>query len=179
MGIRTMMQLAEVKATPGAERQYAAQDDQTRQDFQSLLLVRNAPHEQFAIPLSLISRIEKIPAHAIETSGARRYMQYRGGTLRLLALEEVAHVTPRAEAETLSVIVFATGGREIGLMVSSIIDVLEAEVVFDDMTFRQPGILGSAIIMGRTTLLVDLFGLVAAAFPEWVVQPPWAVTPLG
>jgi len=106
-------------------------------------------------------------------------MQYRGGTLRLLALEEVAHVTPRAEAETLSVIVFATGGREIGLMVSSIIDVLEAEVVFDDMTFRQPGILGSAIIMGHATLLVDLFGLVATALPDWVMRPERAVTQLG
>jgi two-component system chemotaxis sensor kinase CheA len=74
MGIRTMMHLAEIKATPGVERQHAAQDDPTRQDFQSLLLVRNAPHEQFAIPLSLVSRIERISAHAIESSGGRRYM---------------------------------------------------------------------------------------------------------
>ncbi len=179
MGIRTMMHLAEVKATPGAERQHAAQYDQTRQDVQSLLLVRNAPHEQFAIPLSLISRIERISAHAIESSGGRRYMQYRGGTLRLLAIEEVAHVTPREETETLSVIVFTTGGREVGLMVSSILDVLEAEVTFDSMTFRQPGILGSAVLMGRTTLLVDLFGLVAAALPDWVVKPERVVTQLG
>ena len=179
MGIRTMMHLAEVKATPGAERQYAAQDDQTRQDVQSLLLVRNAPHEQFAIPLSLISRIERLSAHAIESSGGRRYMQYRGGTLRLLAIEEVAHVTPREETETLSVIVFTTGGREVGLMVSSILDVLEAEVTFDNMTFRQPGILGSAVLMGHTTLLVDLFGLVAAALPDWVVKPERVVTQLG
>jgi two-component system chemotaxis sensor kinase CheA len=178
-GIRTMMHLAEVKATPGAERQQVAQQNQTRQDYQSLLLVRNAPHEQFAVPLTLISRIEKIAAHAIESSGGRRYMQYRGGTLRLLALEDVAHVTPRAETETLSVVVFTTGGREVGLMVSSIIDVLEAEVTFDSMTFRQPGILGSAILMGRTTLLVDLFGLVAAALPDWVVKPDRVVTPLG
>jgi two-component system, chemotaxis family, sensor kinase CheA len=179
MGIRTMMHLAEVKATPGAERQHAAQDDQTRQDFQSLLLVRNAPQEQFAIPLSLISRIERISAHAIESSGGRRYMQYRGGTLRLLALEEVAHVTPREETETLSVIVFTTGGREVGLMVSSILDVLEAEVTFDSVTFRQPGILGSAVLIGRTTLLVDLFGLVAAALPDWVVKPARVMNQLG
>jgi len=179
MGIRTMMHLAEAKATPGAERQHAARYDQTRQDIQSLLLVYNASHEQFAIPLSLISRIERISVHAIESSGGRRYMRYRGGTLRLLALEEVAHVTPREETETLSVIVFATGGREVGLMVSSIVDVLEAEVTFDSMTFRQPGILGSAVLIGRTTLLVDLFGLVAAVLPDWVVKPERVMTQLG
>jgi two-component system chemotaxis sensor kinase CheA len=64
-------------------------------------------------------------------------------------------------------------------MVSSIIDVLEAEATFDSMTFRQPGILGSAVLMGRTTLLVDLFGFVAAALPDWVVQPERVVTQLG
>jgi two-component system, chemotaxis family, sensor kinase CheA len=179
MGIRTMMHLAEIKATPGVERQHAAQDDPTRQDFQSLLLVRNAPHEQFAVPLSLVSRIERISAHTIESSGGRRYMQYRGGTLRLLALEEVAHVTPREATETPAVIVFTTGGREVGLMVACILDVLEAEVTFDSMTFRQPGILGSAVLMGCTTLLVDLFGLVAAALPDWVVKPAPVMTQLG
>ena len=54
MGIRTMMQLAEVKDTSGAEKRRAVQQDQAREDSQSLLLVRNASHEQFAIPLSLI-----------------------------------------------------------------------------------------------------------------------------
>jgi two-component system chemotaxis sensor kinase CheA len=179
MGIRTTMHLREAKVTPGAARQHTAQYEQTRQDCQSLLLVRNALSEQFAIPLSLIARIERIAAHAIESSGGHRYMQYRGGTLRLLALEEVAHVAPREDTETLAVLVFTTGGREVGLMVSRIIDVLEAEVTFDSVTFRQPGILGSAILMGRTTLLVDLFGLVAAALPDWVVKPERVVTPLG
>jgi len=94
-------------------------------------------------------------------------MQYRGGTLRLLALEEVAHVSPRVDTPTLTVIVFRTGGKEVGLMVSSIVDVLQTEAQFDTVTFRQPGILGSAILMGQTTLLVDLDELVAAALPEW------------
>jgi two-component system chemotaxis sensor kinase CheA len=179
MGMCTMMHLAEVTATPGAARQQIVQEQPPQPDCQRLLLVRNAPPEQFAIPLSLISRIERIPAHAIESRGGRRYMQYRGGTLRLLALEEVAHVAPREEAETLSVLVFTTGGKEVGLMVSRIIDVLEADVTFDSVTFRQPGILGSAVLMGRTTLLVDLFGLVAAALPDWVVTPERVVTKLG
>lgn len=171
MGVRSMMRLAEVQDVTKAHSQQAAQQTQRRQDVQTLLLVKNAPHEQFAIPLSLVSRIEKIAASAIEYSGGRRHMQYRGGTLRLLALEEVAQVAPRAEAETLFVIVFAVAGREVGLVVSSIVDVVETEVAFDHITFRQPGILGSAVLMGRTTLLVDLFGLVAAALPEWMVKP--------
>ena len=174
MGVRSMMHLAEVQDAAHAHSQQTVQQTQHRQETQTLLLVQNAAHEQFALPLSLVSRIEKISASAIEHSGGRRHMQYRGSTLRLLALEEVAQVSPRQETETLSVIVFSAGGREVGLMVSSIVDVLETEVTFDNVTFRQPGILGSAILMGRTTLLVDLFGLVATALPEWVVKPAHA-----
>lgn len=179
MGVRTMLGLAEVKDTLVTDTFTMAQRAQNLQDFQTLLLVRNAPEEQFAIPLSLVSRIEKIPAAAVETSGGCRHMQYRGGTLRLLALEDVLPVGPRAASDSLSVIVFATGGREIGLMVSSIIDVLESEVTFDDYTFRQPGILGSAILMGHTTLLIDLFGLVATVLPEWVMKPEHLASSAG
>ena len=174
MGVRTIMHLAEVQDAMQAHRQQTLQQTQHRQDTQTLLLVKNASHEQFAIPLNLVSRIERISASAIEHSGGRRHMQYRGSTLRLLALEEVAQVSPREETETLSVIVFSAGGREVGLMVSSIVDVMETEVSFDNVTFRQPGILGSAILMGRTTLLVDLFGLVATALPEWIMKPAYA-----
>jgi len=179
MGIRSMMQLADVQEDARKIKQAIATGVQTAAEAQTLLLVRNAPQEQFAIPLSLVSRIEKVPASAVQSSGGCRHMQYRGGTLRLLALEEVAQVTPREETATLAVIVFTTGGREIGLTVSSIIDILETTVGFDDMTFRQPGILGSAIIMGHTTLLVDLFGLVATALPQWIVKPAMAVTHAG
>ncbi|MGE3540084.1 MAG: chemotaxis protein CheW [Candidatus Tectimicrobiota bacterium] len=179
MGLRTMLNLTEVKETTYTEMSQNAQRAQNLQDFQTLLLVRNAPEEQFAIPLSLVSRIEKVATAAVETSGGCRHMQYRGGTLRLLAMEDALPVKSREESASLSVIVFATGGREVGLMVSSIIDVLESEVAFDDYTFRQPGILGSAILMGHTTLLVDLFGLVSKVLPEWVMKPQHAAMSIG
>ena len=34
----------------------------------------------------------------------------------------------------------------------------------------QPGILGSAIIMNETTLLLDLIGIVERVIPEWIVS---------
>lgn len=179
MGLRNMLQLAEVKDASLADTVQNARRAQHLQDFQTLLLVRNAPEEQFAIPLSLVSRIEKISATAVECSGGCRHMQYRGGTLRLLALEDALPVRPREESAAFFVIVFVTGGREVGLIVSSIIDILESEVTFDDYTFRQPGVLGSAILMGHTTLFIDLFSMVSKVFNEWVMRPEHAVTSIG
>jgi two-component system chemotaxis sensor kinase CheA len=64
-------------------------------------------------------------------------------------------------------VVFAVSRREVGLLVSSIEDTVNVAVEFDRETFRQPGIFGSAIIHDRTTLLVDLHGVVEAVEPEW------------
>jgi two-component system chemotaxis sensor kinase CheA len=147
-------------------------ETQKRQDMQTLLIVKNAPEEQFAIPLSLVSRIEKVRRNAIELTAGRLNMQYRGGNLVLLSIEDAVSVSPREERDDLAVVVFQVGGREVGLLVSQIVEVTEVEVSFDHLTFRRPGVLGSAIILEKTTLLLDLFGLVEAIMPEYMAKPP-------
>jgi two-component system chemotaxis sensor kinase CheA len=148
----------------GAERQQG-------KDVCALLIVKNAPREYFAIPLSLVSRLERIRQSDIEIHGGRLDMQYRGGNLILLSIEDVARVGPREAREDLAVVVFQMGNREVGLLVSQIVEVVETAVTIDDVTFRQPGILGSAIILGKTTLLLDLYGIVGAVLPECLATP--------
>jgi len=140
------------------------------QDAQSLLLVRNAADEQFAIPLGLISRLEKIRRGDIERTSGRQTIKYRGGSLLLCSIEEVANVKPREDVEFPYVLIFPFAGKEVGIIVSEILDVVEYNMQIDEETFRGPGILGSAIIGDKTTLLLDLYGLVSAILPEWVEE---------
>jgi len=148
-------------------------------DKQSLLIVHNGNHEPFGIPLGLVARIEKIKSVDVEVTGGRKAIKYRGGTLPLFALEEVAKVTPREPAEHLVVVVFKVGGREVGLMLSEIVDIVETESKIDDATYSQPGIYGSAVINGRITLLVDLYGLVYSIMPHWKREVKSEVKPQG
>lgn len=150
-----------------------AKDDSTRKlaklkDSQSLLLFRGAETEQFCVPLSLVSRLEVIPRQSIEVVGGRRSVQYRGGSLPLVDLADVAQVQPLPDQESYFVIVFMAGGREVGLVVSQIVDITEAAEEFDESTFKQSGILGSAILGGSTTLLVDLWGVVQTCLPGFI-----------
>ena len=143
--------------------------EQISQDAQTFLLVRNAPQEQLAIPLNLVSRIEKIRRDQVEFTGGRRNMQYRGSTLPLFAIDEAAAVAPLQENTShLYVVAFPFGEREVGIMVSEIIDIITVTVALDDTTHKQPGIMGSAIIMQQITMLVDLFVIVAKVMPDWV-----------
>jgi len=138
-----------------------------KDDEQTLLVFRNAVDEQFTVPLSLVSRIEKIKKEKIEQVGGKSVIQYRGTSLPLVAINDVANVKPLADKEDLLVIVFIIGGREIGLMATEPVDAINVSVRFDEAILKQPGIMGSAIIDDYTTQMVDIFGLVEAINPDW------------
>lgn len=143
--------------------------ERINEDAQTFLLVRNAPHEQLAIPLNLISRIERIQRDQVEFTGGRRNMQYRGRPLPLFSIDETAAVAPlREETKHLYVVVFPFGERELGLLVSEIVNTITVTAAIDGTTHKQPGIMGSAIIMQQITMLVDLFDIVAKLIPDWV-----------
>ncbi len=136
-------------------------------DKQSLLIVKNGPEEQFGIPLGLVARIEKIKVSEVEHTGGRNAIKYKGDTLPLFEIEELAHVSKRKESEKIIVVVFKTAGREVGLILSEILDVVETSSHIDDNTYKQSGIMGSVIIENHITLIIDLYNLVYSLMPNW------------
>lgn len=171
VGVSKFLSLHDVGAADKTVEDHANLAARLR-DTQSLLLFRVAENEQFAIPVALVSRLEVIDAKSIEVVGGRRSVQYRGGSLPLVDLADVAQIQPLPPQDTYFVIVFSAGGREVGLVISQIVDIAEASEDFDEMTFRQTGIIGSAILGGSTTLLVDLWGVVRANLPGWIPDTP-------
>ncbi len=132
-----------------------------------MLLFHNTPNEPCAIPLDLIQRIERITPNQLEYLGGQRTMQYRGGSLPLITLSDAASVGSVDNEKDLVVLVSRVGGREIGLLGAMPLDVIEMDSAIDQLTQRQRGISGSAIIQNRTTLIADIYELVDAVHPNW------------
>ena len=88
--------------------------------MQNLLLFRNDPAEQFAIPMHLVARLERIRSLQIDSVGGSKVLQYRGGSLPLLSLEEFISARPMPETDWLYVVVFTLGGREVGLLIREV-----------------------------------------------------------
>ena len=167
-GLSQMAQLTSLEGTDRAmEVAREQQQAKVQEDVQSMLIFRNAEEEQFAVPLSLVERIEKIKKADIEEVGGKRVIQYRGYSLPLFAIEEAANVKPLADKDELLVIVFTVARREIGLLATPPLDAIEESFDIDDTTLKQRGIKGSAIIRDYTTLIVDIIGLVNSINPEW------------
>jgi two-component system chemotaxis sensor kinase CheA len=164
-----MANLTSLDSSDRAAEVAEAQEEAVRmaKDKQALLIFRSSEHEQFAVPLNQVERIEKIKRNDIEDLGGKRVMQYRGGSLSLICVDDVAMVQPLADHEDLLVIVFNIANQPVGLLAIGPIDAIEVSIDVDDVTLKQQGIMGSAILNGHTTMLVNVFELVQTLFPEW------------
>ena len=172
LDVNNLSQMAGLTSLDGTERANelaeAAKDAIIKaKDKQALLTFSSSPDEQFAVPLNQVERVEKIKITDIEDVGGRRVMQYRGGSLPLVSIDEVAMVQPLADRDDLLVIVFNLAGKDIGLLAIGPIDAIEVAADVDDMTLKQTGIMGSSIIDGHTTMLVDIFEIVQTINPDW------------
>ena len=139
-------------------------------DKQSLLIFKSSETEYFAVPLNQVERIEKIKRSDIEELGGKRVMKYRGGSLRLICIDDLAMVQPLADHDSLLVIVFNIAKHSVGLLAIGPIDALEVNADIDDSTLSQPGIMGSIIIDNQTTMLVNVFEMAETLFPQWFVE---------
>ena len=172
-GIAAQANLA--TSNPSTSQGQNAQDDRgdpahhakTNTDAHDLLLFSTTPHDQFAIPMSLVARIERVPAHKIKIVGGRRLLQYRGSNLPLVRLEDHVQTRPMAEADRYYVVVFRTASREVGLLVAELDDVRQLTLDIDSLTFRERGIAGGFVVDETTMRLVDTVELAHLAQPEW------------
>jgi two-component system chemotaxis sensor kinase CheA len=140
---------------------------------QMLLLFRAGSFNRIAIPLSLVARLEEIPANRIERAGGSVVLHYRGEILSLVHLASVlepGRVSVDFSSDVVQVIVFTDGTRQIGVVVDEIVDIVD-----EAMTVRRGstaiGLLGSAVIGGKITDLLDLHAVVGAAGENWLNSP--------
>lgn len=145
----------------------AEKEEESANEMHSLLLFNNAPGERCSVPIDLVTRVERIDPKQVECLGGRRTMQYGGASLPLITLHDVAQVGELAETQQWVVVVFDCAGQTIGLLVAEPLDMVETRLEIDAVTLRQPGVAGSAVLSGVTTLMLDIFELTAAVRRRW------------
>ncbi len=125
---------------------------------ETLLLVQAHEKGRLAIPLRKVARLEEIKTTTLETAGDQEVIQYRG---QILPLVRVSHVLGTAgepsetEQEFIHLAVLSQDGRQVGLVVDRIVDIVEEELAARTRS-AQPGIWCSAVIQNRVTDVLDV-----------------------
>jgi two-component system chemotaxis sensor kinase CheA len=134
-------------------------------DLQALLLFRVGDTGRMAIPLGLVARLEEFPSAAIERSGGHDVVQYRNAVMPLLRLAAYFGVPEPPGREVHQVIVFNHEGRNIGLVVDQILDIVSERVTMQ-RTSRREGVSGSVVLQQRVTDLLDVHAIVQGMAPS-------------
>jgi len=128
-----------------------------------LLVFEGARRERFAVPLRQVTRLEEFPSLAVEETGGRDVTQYGDEILPLIQISELlpqgglkrkAETQEESEREMLKVVVCRKNGSAVGLVVESIVDVVEHDVRKDP-----------CVIQGRVTRILDLEQIFQQALP--------------
>jgi len=139
-----------------------------------------------------VARLEEFPRSAVERVGPMDVVQYRGEILPLIHVSRALRPRHRPARNgrpgarrqagaaatdagaTVQVVVYAGQGQRVGLVVGSILDIVE-ETLVSRSRANRPGVLFTAVIQGRVTEFLDVEGLIRSADPEFFGQPQAAL----
>ena len=129
----------------------------------SMLIFRAGGDELKAVPLALVARLEEIDMAEVEVSHGEHMVQYRGQLMPLVPFNEDQQWKTEGRQ---AVLVFTESERSMGLVVDEIVDIVEDRLKVE-ITANRSGLIGSAVIDGRATDVIDAGYYLTQAFPDW------------
>jgi two-component system chemotaxis sensor kinase CheA len=143
----------------------AASRASAAEQLTSLLVFRAGSAQPKAVPLGLVTRLEEIACDKIELSNGRYMVQYREQLMPLVQMTGVNVQTSGSQP----ILVFADDRRSMGLVVDEIVDIVEERLNIE-VGGSPDGILGSAVIKGQATEVIDVGHFLPMAFPDWFTR---------
>lgn len=143
---------ANIRAESVRVRHEAVVDQVSRQ---SLLIVNVGRSYRVAIPLELVHRLEKFPRTKVEQTGSRSVIQYRGGILPLIDLADHLHTERERQQDTLHVIVHTSSAGSVGLIVDTILDIVDERTDIA-LPSSVSEVRGTIVIQGKVTDILEV-----------------------
>lgn len=130
----------------------------------TMLVFRAGSDSIKAVPLSLVTRLEEVEVHEFQASGGRLLLNYRG---RLMPIVPVGDASIRSEGLQ-PLVIISEGDLTMGLAVDAIVDIVDEILDVELQAMLDQGVVGSAIIRGRATEILDLAHYLPMGDPNWL-----------
>lgn len=153
----------EITVSDQVGQENAASRDGQDDERVTLLVFRAGDNTPKAVPLALIARLEEIDVSKVEYSNGNPLVQYRG---KLMPLVPVVGEADFGDRQRQPVLVFSDRSRSMGLIVDEIVDIVEDRLSME-LSADKPGMLGSAIVAGHATDVIDTGYYLTQAYGDW------------
>ena len=146
---------------------------QTDMEKHSYLIFGLGKDGRMAIPLSIVARLEEFNRKDVEYSGDQEVVQYRGEIMPLIFLSRIFNEPQLSEEveekETMQAVVYTYEGKSVALVADRIVDIVE-ETVTVKRNSRRNGTVGTVVLQGKVTDLLDAEGIVREHDPSFVEE---------
>ena len=137
------------------------------QEKQDLMVFKYATDEQFAVPLSLVYKVEIIDRRQIETISKKHFIHLEGKNILLIYLDQYLNLKPLPDdLEHLYIFTTKIKKFEVGIVTSSIEESIHTRLDLDTPPMNESIILGVTKIHEKLTFLLDLFSLAEKVSPD-------------
>ncbi len=170
-GLASMIKLS--TEAEAAQRLENEDEQQSNHEQQHTLIFAQAG-QRYAIPMALVERLECLKPERIETSASGEILQYRDEVITVLRWADLLKqsATILEKDGDLYCLILSDGGKRMCLQVDEVVDILEIPLEIKK-TSQNSMFLGTAIIQGVATEVVDVFEIVQQADPDWFSQPSY------
>lgn len=149
----------------------AAEAAANQADRAPVLLFRAGDGAPKGVMLSLVARLEEIAAESVETADGVPMVQYRDQLMPIMTINEGGSLPSSGR---FPVIVFAENERSVGLAVDEIIDIVEQSLAIDLPAENHPGVIGTAVLAGKATEIIDVGHYLGHGLTGWISRGPEA-----
>ena len=137
------------------------------QEKQDLLVFKYATDEQFAVPLSLVYKVEIIDKKQIETISNKHFIYLEDKNILLIYLDQYLSMRPLPDdLERLYIFTTKIKQFEVAIVTSSIEESIHTRLNLDTPPINESIILGVTKIHDKLTFLIDLFSLAEKVSPD-------------
>jgi len=129
-------------------------------DTQNVLLFSNGEKEQFAISLPLIKRIERISPTKIENVGDSEFITVDGVSTHVIRIDSCLSVSKCDDKDEMFLLLPKHINKPVGILMSHLSDIETVPIELNVSSYKEDGLLGTAIVRGKMTLFLDICRLV-------------------
>lgn len=133
------------------------------------ILLFDVGPDRLAIPIALISRLDKIKAENIQFVGGKEVVIYQEKVVPIIRLENFLPLQGLPSSDSYMALFFTERDKTCAMLCSSIVDTFETTLEIEQGLYTHPAILGHKIINGKTVLFIDVYKVIEMYDPEWFV----------
>lgn len=138
-----------------------------REEIQKLVIFNNAEQEYFAIPVNLLSEVDRFGTTEIRTVGTREFIKRHGESIPLLRLESVLAVSALAAHKSSHIILIPSRLKyPTDIVGNSIVTTIDLTEEINTKEADEQGVMGTFFHESKLINLLDIYTLIQRSDPN-------------